>query len=112
MYLYSVTLGRKGKTSRRDSLRLGTDGNSSYSTWTGRRADRSGKKKLGPDTENGKLVEALPRGESGCARPAWCEFRGSSRRIRGRHGPIRLRQVFSPLRHWRAGSSLQRARPG
>src|SRR5437879_13917972 len=81
---------------------LGTNGNHSYNTDTCRRADFPGKKERGADTQNRKLVEALPRGKSRSPGITWREFRSAARRICRRDGAFRLRQVFAAVRDWRS----------
>src|SRR5260370_39797708 len=91
---------------------LGTNGNRSYNTRTCRRADSPGKKERGADTQNRKLVEALPPPPPSPPGIAWREFRGAAWRIGRRDGTLRLRQVFAAVRDRRPGASFPRQRDG
>src|SRR5260370_1680464 len=87
---------------------LVTNGNRSYNTRTCRRADFPGKKERGADTQNRKLVEALPRREGRSPGNARREFLGAAWRIGCRDGAFRLRQVLAAVRDRRPGASFPR----
>src|SRR5260370_8775363 len=90
---------------------VGANGNRSYNAGTWRRADFPGKKERAADTQNGKLVEALPRREGRSPGVAWREFRGAAWRIGRRDGTVRLRQVFPAVRSRRPGAHFPRSGP-
>jgi len=93
----------------RDAERMAsTNGNHSYNTDTCRRADFPGKKERGADTQNRKLVEALPRRESRSPGIAWREFRSAARRIGCRDGPSGCGKSSLLYVDWRLGASFPR----
>src|SRR5256884_748320 len=90
------------------AARLGTDGNRSYNSETCGKFNPPGKKERGADSQDGKFMEAVPRGQGGSAGPAWREFRGAARGIRCCDGAVGMRQVFAPVPDRRTGASQDR----